>query len=168
LGYPDRGIWLRFWNSARERELDEVAFDLSTDVRCLDFRIDTMNFPNRPVDAIEGWHAHIYYDPQETKVHASILRDQIGEKFPNTRVGSWHDEAVGPHLVSMYQVAFDVSQFDRLVPWLALNRNGLNVLIHPHTENAWNDHMIFGFWLGERLPLNEDRLLATAVRVQRG
>ena len=121
-----------------------------------------MVFPNRPVHAIEGWHAHVYYDLQNTKNVATVLREKIIAEFPDTTLGRWHDEAVGPHLVSMYQVAFKVEQFDQFVQWLTVNRDGLNVLIHPNTEKAYNDHLIFGFWLGERLPLNEERLLASS------
>ena len=126
-----------------------------------------MTFPNRPVEAIDGWHAHIYYDPAETKETAARLRDRIVEAFPDARMGSWHDAAVGPHLVAMYQVAFRADQFARLVQWLALNRDGLSVLVHPLTENAWNDHIVFGFWLGDKLPLNEERLRRYAVRAER-
>ncbi|MBT5051559.1 MAG: DOPA 4,5-dioxygenase family protein [Rhodospirillaceae bacterium] len=126
-----------------------------------------MNFPNRPLDALDGWHAHIYYDPEKTKESAAGLREKIVEAFPDTRMGSWHDEAVGPHLVAMYQVAFRAEQFDKLVQWLALNRDGLDILVHPLTENAWNDHIVFGFWLGEKLPLNEERLERMAVRAER-
>lgn len=126
-----------------------------------------MSFPNRPVDAIEGWHAHIYYDPAMTKGVAAIIRQQIENEFPDARVGGWHDEAVGPHLIAMYQVAFETHQFDKLVQWLSVNRHGLDVLVHPQTENAWNDHLIFGFWLGNKLPLNEERLRETAARAER-
>ena len=126
-----------------------------------------MNFPNRPVEAIEGWHAHVYYDPDATKQTAAGLRARIVEAFPDTRMGSWHDEAVGPHLVSMYQVAFETHQFHKFVQWLAVNRDGLDILVHPHTDNAWNDHIVFGFWLGEKLPLNEERLKKLAVRAER-
>ncbi|MBK20149.1 MAG: 4,5-dioxygenase [Rhodospirillaceae bacterium] len=126
-----------------------------------------MSFPNRPADAIEGWHAHIYYDPEETKGSAAALREKIVTEFPETRMGSWHDEAVGPHLVAMYQIAFSVDQFDELVQWLTVNRDGLSVLVHPLTENAWNDHIIFGFWLGDKLPLNEERLGGMADRATR-
>lgn len=126
-----------------------------------------MDFPTRPVDAIEAWHAHIYYDPEKTRDKAATLRENIVDAFPDLRMGRWHDEAVGPHLVAMYQVAFLPDQFDRLVQWLAVNREGLDILVHPHTDNAWNDHMIFGFWLGNKLPLNEERLRATAVRAER-
>ncbi|MEC8622054.1 MAG: DOPA 4,5-dioxygenase family protein [Pseudomonadota bacterium] len=126
-----------------------------------------MSFPNRPVDAIEGWHAHIYYDPAKTKGVAAIIRQQIENEFPDTKVGRWHDEAVGPHLNAMYQVAFETYQFDNLVQWLSVNRHGLDVLVHPQTENAWNDHLLFGFWLGNKLPLNEERLRETAARAER-
>jgi len=126
-----------------------------------------MTFPNRPVEAIEGWHAHVYYDPDATKEIAAGLRACIVDAFPDTRMGSWHDEAVGPHLVSMYQVAFETHQFDKFVQWLAVNRDGLDILVHPHTDNAWNDHIIYGFWLGEKLPLNEKRLKEFAVRAER-
>ncbi len=127
----------------------------------------TMSFPNRDLDAIDGWHAHIYYDPAKTKDAAAGLRERIVAAFPDTRMGRWHDEAVGPHLVSMYQVAFRKDQFDRLVQWLALNRDGLSILVHPLTENAWNDHIVFGFWLGDRLPLNEETLRRIGVRTER-
>ena len=126
-----------------------------------------MSFPNRPVDAIESWHAHIYYDPAKTKGVAAIIRQQIENEFPDAKVGRWHDEAVGPHLNAMYQVAFETHQFDNLVQWLSVNRHGLDVLVHPQTENAWNDHLIFGFWLGNKLPLNEERLRETAARAER-
>lgn len=126
-----------------------------------------MTFPNRPVEAIEGWHAHVYYDPEKTKDVAAGLRERIVAEFPDTRMGRWHDEQVGPHLVSMYQVAFETNQFDRFVQWLAVNRDGLSVLVHPHTDNAWNDHIIFGFWLGDKLPLNEETLKKFAVRAER-
>ena len=126
-----------------------------------------MDFPNRPVEVIEGWHAHIYYDPEKTKDDAARLRERVVEAFPDTTMGRWHDEAVGPHLVSMYQVAFRKDQFDDLVQWLAVNREGLDVLVHPLTENAWNDHIIFGFWMGDKLPLNEEKLRQFADRASR-
>ena len=126
-----------------------------------------MDFPTRPVDAIEGWHAHIYYDPEKTKDDAARLRERVVEAFPDTTMGRWHDEAVGPHLVSMYQVAFRKDQFDSFVQWLAVNREGLDILVHPLTENAWNDHVVFGFWMGDKLPLNEEKLRKFADRASR-
>jgi DOPA 4,5-dioxygenase len=126
-----------------------------------------MGFPNRDLEAIDGWHAHIYYDPERTKDAAAALRERLIAEFPDTRMGRWHDEAVGPHLVSMYQVAFRPDQFDRLVQWLAVNRDGLSVLVHPLTENAYNDHVLFGMWMGPPQPLDEEKLKKIAVRTER-
>jgi len=101
---------------------------------------------------ITGYHAHIYYDPASTRPIAAKLREAIGGAF-ECRVGNWHDEPVGPHPISMYQVAFPVAEFPRLVPWLMLNREGLDVLVHPETDDAYDDHTSHAMWLGQPLDL---------------
>ena len=105
---------------------------------------------------IRSYHAHIYYDP-ETRKGAVRLREGIGANF-TVELGRWHDEPVGPHPVSMYQVAFAVGEFQRLVPWLMLNRGGLDVLVHPQTGDSYDDHAIHALWLGAKLPLRLDGL----------
>ena len=106
------------------------------------------------------YHAHIYYDA-ETRPVAERLREAIGERF-TAELGRWHDEPVGPHPTSMYQVAFAVAEFPRLVPWLMLNRGGLNVLVHPQTGNSYNDHASHALWLGRKLPLRLDGMRRAA------
>lgn len=106
---------------------------------------------------IRGYHAHIYYAPQ-TKEAAARLREGIGAAFPAAVLGSWHDEAVGPHTVAMYQVAFAVEEFPRLVPWLMLNHVGLDILVHPQTGDSYEDHTAHALWLGTKLPLRLDVL----------
>jgi len=106
---------------------------------------------------IEGYHAHLYYAP-ETRPLAERLREAISERFPQARIGSWHDEPVGPHPVAMYQVAFAVEEFSRFVPWLMLNREGLNILVHPLTDDSVADHTRSALWLGSPLPLRVEVL----------
>jgi aromatic ring-cleaving dioxygenase len=105
---------------------------------------------------IRRFHAHIYYDPS-TRQAAETLRQKIAARF-TTELGRWHDEPVGPHPVSMYQVAFAPEEFGRFVPWLMLNRGGLDVLIHPQTGDAFADHTGHAGWLGAKLPLRLDVL----------
>lgn len=112
---------------------------------------------DRDPSSIEGYHAHIYYDPATTKPVAARLRDAIGANF-STRLGRWHDKPVGPHPIAMYQVAFAVEEFARLVPWLMLNREGLTVLVHPETGDDYVDHTDSAIWLGAPLPLKTDML----------
>jgi aromatic ring-cleaving dioxygenase len=102
--------------------------------------------------AIEGYHAHVYYDGA-TRPLAERLRGAIGERF-EVRLGRWHDAPVGPHPRAMYQVAFAVAEFPRLVPWLMLNRDGLSILIHPLTGDDYDDHAHHALWLGTPLALD--------------
>jgi aromatic ring-cleaving dioxygenase len=113
---------------------------------------------------ISGYHAHIYYDPATTREAAARLREGIGVAFPAVTIGSWHDDAVGPHTVAMYQVAFSAEDFTRLVPWLMLNRAGLDVLVHPLAGNAYDDHTVYAMWLGDKLPLRLDVLKRVSAR----
>lgn len=115
-------------------------------------------------EIVNGYHAHIYYDPAQTKDAAARVRAGLGAAFPNATLGNWHDDAVGPHTVSMYQVAFGGADFARLVPWLMLNRDGLDVLIHPLAGNAYDDHTLYAMWLGEKLPLRLDVLKRVSAR----
>jgi aromatic ring-cleaving dioxygenase len=58
----------------------------------------------------------------------------------------------------MYQVAFAIDEFPRLVPWLMLNRGGLDILVHPLTDDSVADHTLFALWLGTPLPLRVEVL----------
>jgi aromatic ring-cleaving dioxygenase len=106
---------------------------------------------------IKGYHAHVYYDPA-SRAAAAHVREGLGQF--NVELGRWHDEPVGPHLKSMYQVAFTADEFGKVVPWLMLNREGLDVLVHLRTGgDAAGDHLERSLWLGKKLELNMEVLL---------
>jgi DOPA 4,5-dioxygenase len=107
---------------------------------------------------IRDYHAHVYYDPETTRETAARLRERVGAAFPAAQLGRWHDELVGPHLRSMYQIAFPCELLSAFLPWLMLNRDGLTVLLHPGTDNPYADHTAHAAWLGEVLPLRTDVL----------
>jgi aromatic ring-cleaving dioxygenase len=106
---------------------------------------------------IEDWHAHIYFHDAAQKAKALAIREAIGAQF-DTRLGRVHDVPVGPHPIGMYQVHFANPLFPTLVPWLALNRDGLDILVHPNTSDAVADHSAHAIWMGAVLPLNLDVL----------
>jgi DOPA 4,5-dioxygenase len=41
-----------------------------------------------------------------------------------------------------------------------LNREGLNVLVHPLTHSNYDDHSTYALWLGTPVPLRLERLSA--------
>jgi DOPA 4,5-dioxygenase len=48
--------------------------------------------------------------------------------------------------------------FASFVPWLMLNREGLTLLLHPDTGDAYADHTAHAAWLGAVLPLQLEAL----------
>jgi aromatic ring-cleaving dioxygenase len=103
--------------------------------------------------AIAHFHAHIYYDPAKSRDRAERLRERVAAEFPQAKLGRWHDELVGPHSRSMFQIAFPAEMLAAFVPWLMLNRDDLVVLLHPETGNDLADHTTHAAWFGAVLPL---------------
>ncbi|MFN6461411.1 MAG: DOPA 4,5-dioxygenase family protein [Nostoc sp. DedVER02] len=101
---------------------------------------------------IAGFHAHVYFDTESRDIAARV-REGLGSRF-EVQLGRWFDKPIGPHPKGMYQVAFLPNQFDKVVPWLMLNREGLDILVHPETGDAVKDHAVHSLWLGEKLDLN--------------
>ena len=112
----------------------------------------------KPPASITAYHAHIYYDVKETRERAARLRRRVARKFPRARLGRWHDELVGPHTQSMYQIAIPRGLLASFAPWLMLNRDGLDVLLHPETGDDYRDHTAHACWFGATLPLNVEVL----------
>ena len=105
---------------------------------------------------LKGYHAHVYFDAA-TRPIAERLRDTIIDKFA-CEPGAFADEPRGPHPVPQFNVIFEIREFQNIVPWLMLNREGLNVLVHPLTESNYDDHSMYALWLGTPVPLRLDRL----------
>ena len=99
----------------------------------------------------KGYHAHVYYDavskPKAAKLSATLL-----DKF-KVEGGRLSDEPRGPHPISQFNVIFETPEFEKIVPWLMLNRDGLDVLVHPLTTDAVEDHRGYAIWLGNPVPL---------------
>ena len=98
---------------------------------------------------------HLYYDGS-TKQHASNLRRELNKRFgDDIIIGRWRDKAPqGPHPVSHFQVDFSVDLFHTLVPFLAVNRGSLSILLHPNTGNGYEDHTKNAMWIGPSIPLS--------------
>ena len=107
---------------------------------------------------LKGYHAHVYFDAS-TKPIAERLRNTIVANFA-VRPGAFSDEPRGPHPIPQFNVIFEVPEFQKIVPWLMLNREGLNVLVHPLTDSNYDDHSKYALWLGTPVPLRMERLSA--------
>ncbi|MEG3900334.1 MULTISPECIES: DOPA 4,5-dioxygenase family protein [unclassified Microcoleus] len=108
-------------------------------------------------DTIEivGFHAHIYFD-SDSRDAAARVREGLTQF--EVQLGRWHDKPIGPHPQAMYQVAFLPEHFGKVVPWLMLHREGLDILVHPETGDDLTDHTEHSLWLGQKLKLNVEVL----------
>jgi DOPA 4,5-dioxygenase len=99
-----------------------------------------------------GYHAHIYYGSAGTRTVAERVCAALSGKFP-VEVEGFRDTPRGPHPISNVLVVFEPDLFGDVVPYLMLNRDGLDVLVHPLTENAVEDHSSYAIWLGNPVEL---------------
>ncbi|KAI0391782.1 DOPA-like domain-containing protein [Xylariaceae sp. FL0594] len=113
-----------------------------------------------------GFDIHIYYyqtNKQQTE-YARALWERIRREFPELRIYTFWDRPIGPHPVAMFEVnLFTPAQFGAFVPWLAVWRGPLSVLVHPNTQAQegedpmaveLRDHSERAIWMGERIPLD--------------
>ena len=105
---------------------------------------------------IRVFHAHVYYDAA-TKENAVRLYGAVEDAF-DVPMGHCHDDPIGPHPMGSYQITFTPAQFGDLVPWLAFNRDGLTVLIHPDTGDDIPDHTDHALWMGQKQDLDIGKL----------
>jgi len=109
-----------------------------------------------------GLGSTIHMEPFEMieDVVAELLRDTIIGKFA-VEPGAFSDEPRGPHPIPQFNVIFRTEEFQNVVPWLMLNREGLDVLVHPLTESSYDDHSKNAMWLGTPVPMRLEILRPT-------
>jgi DOPA 4,5-dioxygenase len=95
---------------------------------------------------IRGYHAHVYFD-ESSKNRARALCEAARDRF-GAEMGRMHDRPVGPHPEPSCQLAFGPGTLAEILPWLALNRDGLTVFTHPDTGDDLADHRDHAIWMG--------------------
>ena len=96
----------------------------------------------------------------------AILSGIVGEAAFSDDLSVWlqgmgmppRPSAIAATAIVVAIITFITILFGELVPWLALNRRGLTVFIHPQTGNARADHSDHVLWLGASRKLKLDAL----------
>ena len=107
---------------------------------------------------IKAFHAHLYYSDDMGMEMAKRLAEQAAELF-DIRVGRFHQRPVGPHPVWSCQLSFAAETFGQIIPWLMLNRQSLDVFVHPLTGNEYVDHTQGVSWLGQSYELDVSQFM---------
>lgn len=100
------------------------------------------------------YHAHIYYSLEERAV-AEALRRRFQAMMATGEVlyiGELRDRKVGPHPIPQFEIHFTEDQLATIRP--ILESCGLQVLIHPLTDDDLADHTSLGHWIGNPVELD--------------
>jgi DOPA 4,5-dioxygenase len=101
-----------------------------------------------PHHDIKAFHAHLYYSDEVGAEMAKRVAQSAAELF-DIRVGRFHLKPVGPHPVWSCQLSFSAEIYGEIIPWLMLNRQSLDVFVHPVTGDDYFDHTQGIGWLGQ-------------------
>jgi len=109
-------------------------------------------------DNLYGYHVHIYFDAT-TKALAIDLHNTLVEQFSAQPSRPQFIGIAGPHPIPQMQAIFPTDAFTaNVVPWLMFNRRGLDILIHPLTDDEVEDHTTHAVWLGKPVELLTEKL----------
>lgn len=101
---------------------------------------------------IEKYHFHLYYELENIGL-ATEVRNRLSEVF-DVEIGRLWDRPVGPHPIGSCQVTVPVNMFEKVSAWFLINRNGIDLFIHPITGDNLADHKDFIMWIGKSYQLN--------------
>lgn len=107
-----------------------------------------------PKDFPREFDAHIYFN-ENTFALAQQMQNEMRLFFAEKEVfvGDLINRPIGPHPFPMFEANFSLKLFTEMVIWISQNRKGLSVLVHPQTENEYNDHSEAAIWLGSVVDL---------------
>jgi aromatic ring-cleaving dioxygenase len=100
---------------------------------------------------IDSFHTHVYFDA-DTVDQARDLCERARDEF-GVALGRIHEKPVGPHPMWSCQLTVQPEDFGSVVPWIALNRDGLIIFIHANTGYDLADHTRHAIWMGEKMDL---------------
>lgn len=98
------------------------------------------------------YHAHVYFDAA-TVGYARTVCEACRDRF-GVVMGRMHERPVGPHPDWSCQLTVTHAQLADVLRFLALERRGLVVFVHPETGDELADHTEHAFWMGAIRPLD--------------
>ena len=105
-----------------------------------------------PAATVHDWHAHVYFDADSADF-AGALCERVSARYA-LPMGRVHRRLVGPHPRWSCQLTIAPDRFAPVIAWLAMNRNGLTVFVHPNSGEELADHRDRAIWLGSIETLN--------------
>jgi aromatic ring-cleaving dioxygenase len=102
--------------------------------------------------ALQGFHAHIYFDPDEIE-RARGFASEAHSRFA-VSVGHFHTAPVGPHPRGSCQLSLRPEQFGAFALWATEARGDLTLFVHGLSGDDRADHSRYVIWFGPSEPLD--------------
>ncbi|HEY6964402.1 MAG TPA: DOPA 4,5-dioxygenase family protein [Erythrobacter sp.] len=102
--------------------------------------------------AIRGFHAHIYYDPDEVAL-AQDFAARAQTRF-KIAVGHFHLAPIGPHPRGSCQLSMSPATFAEFALWALHERGDLTIFAHGLSGDDRADHTRYVVWFGPSEPLD--------------
>lgn len=111
------------------------------------------------------FHAHIYF---ETLKLGNKFRNKIIKVFneddnlniTNIQGSENFQDLYSPHDYFTFEVLFTKNIYYDFTVWLQLYRDDkINIMIHPITENLYEDHVIHQYWYGEKINFDYNKFI---------
>jgi aromatic ring-cleaving dioxygenase len=112
--------------------------------------VPKMPATTNPNPEIYGYHADVYSDAATNPV-AERFHRRLSAAYPVER-GQFSGGRVGPRPMPQFQIIFTKTLFHEVVPWMMLNREGLDILAHPLIDDVVDDNTVYALWLGTPVP----------------
>jgi aromatic ring-cleaving dioxygenase len=103
---------------------------------------------------IINWHAHVYFEPASRDIAWEFMQVVAAHFGDKVGFGHFNERLVGPHPVWSYEISFDRENFAGVVEWLILNRDTLDIFLHPNTDDPLRDHRDLATWIGRSYALD--------------
>src|SRR4051812_14995784 len=107
---------------------------------------------------VADYHFHLYFTERSRASAATIHERLAGQQEFGVRAGPLQGGPIGPHFVPQFQATVLPADLEAALRWYMFNHGDHAVLVHPNSGDELADHTVHALWMGERLPLDHDKL----------
>lgn len=98
------------------------------------------------------FHVHIYFEAKDIALARTLA--EAARKLDMFEIVKFHDQPVGPHPASMFEMHFKEPCYRGVLEWVKNNRGPFTAMIHQDTGDDYKDHTDHIQWIGKQLPLD--------------
>ena len=96
-------------------------------------------------DSIQDWPIHVYFD-DGSRSTAEAVRTEVETGLPGPAIGPCVTNPSARTSQGSFQVFAPNDKISEVSGWVALNRQGLTILMHPNAADGLKEHRDYPIW----------------------